>query len=106
MMEVGFTLFILVILIAAIWIIIELKRMKHKLFAVFLIALILFSYLSASIIFKGKDIDFKSISGLTEAGKIYLSWIGSVFANFKSITTHAIDMDWRDENIEESSKEK
>ncbi len=93
-MAIGVTLFIIGILVIAIWIIIEAKRMRHKIFAIFLIALILFSYISASIIFKGQDIDLKSIPGVITASKIYFSWLGSVFNNLKQITTKVIKMDW------------
>ena len=31
-----------------------------------------------------------------DAGKIYFSWLGSVFFNLKTITTHAVKMDWGD----------
>ena len=93
-MVIGITLFVVAVLIVAIWVLIELKRFKHKIFAIFLIALILFSYISASVIFRGQEIDFKTISGLVKATKIYFSWLGSVFLNVKSITTNAVKMDW------------
>jgi MFS superfamily sulfate permease-like transporter len=93
-MVIGVTLFVLAVLVVSIWILIELKRFKHKIFAIFLIVLILFSYISASVIFKGEDIDFKTIPGLIKATKVYFSWIGSIFSNLKSITTNAIRMDW------------
>ncbi len=92
-------------LVASIWIVIELKRFKHKIFAIFLICLILGTYLSFAVVFKNHEIDYKSPTGLMTAGKLYLSWLGSIFINFKSITTNAIDMDWKanttSENIEE-----
>jgi len=93
-MAVGVTLLIVAVLIIAIWVIIEVKRFKHKIFAIFLILLILFTYLSFTAVLKGKDINFKSAVGLKEAGTLYVSWLGSIFGNLKSITTHAIDMDW------------
>ena len=93
-MVIGITLFIISILIIAIWVIIEIKRLRHKLFAIFLIALILFTYISFSLTLKGQDIDFKTVPGLMKATKLYFSWLGSVFGNLKTITTHAVRMDW------------
>ena len=93
-MVVGITLFIVAILIAAVWIIIEIKRLRHKLFAIFLIALILFTYLSFSITLSGKDIDLSTVPGWVSAAKIYFSWLGSIFGNLKSITAQAISLDW------------
>lgn len=93
-MVIGSTLMIMGVLIAGIWILIEIKRLKHKLFAMFLIGLILFSYFSFSTIFKGSDLDFKTAEGLIEGGKIYFSWLVSISGNFVSITSNAINMDW------------
>lgn len=90
----GGTLLIVGVLVAVIWIAIEVKRLKHKVFAVALIGLILFSYISAAVIFKGEEIDFKSPSGLLEASKLYFSWLGSVAGNLGQITSNAINMDW------------
>jgi len=94
MMVVGITLFVVAVLIVAIYVLIELKRLRHKLFAIFLIGLILFTYISFAVVLRGQDIDFKTISGLTEGSKLYFSWLGSIFGNMKSMTTHAIQMDW------------
>ena len=93
-MEIGFTLFVMAGLIIAIWIIVEIKRMKHKLFAFFLIGLILFSYVSFSVVMKDHDLKLNTVSGLITAGELYLSWLGSMFINVKSLTAKAIKMDW------------
>ena len=93
-MVVGVTLFITAVLIIAIWVVIEVKRLKHKLFAVVLIGLILFSYFSVSLIFRGTDVDLKTPSGLFNATKVYFSWLFSISGNFVKITTNAMKMDW------------
>jgi glucan phosphoethanolaminetransferase (alkaline phosphatase superfamily) len=99
-MIIGTTLLIVGILVVGIWIIIEFKRFKHKLLAIFLILLIVFTYVSFLVTLKGKDIDFKSVEGLKQAGTLYFSWLGSVFGNLKTITSNAIKMDWSvDENL-------
>jgi len=97
-MIIGTTLLIVGILIIGIWIFIEFKRFKHKLLAIFLIILIIFTYVSFLVTLKGKDIDFKSIDGIREGGTLYFSWLGSVFGNLKTITTNAIRMDWKPED--------
>jgi len=94
-MKIGVTLFVIGILIIAIWLIIEVKRFKHKALAVFLIALILFTYFSFTATLKGKDLDLKTISGLTTATKLYFTWLGSMFVNLKTITTNEIKMNWK-----------
>lgn len=94
-MAIGVTVLVVAVLIIAIWVIIEVKRFRHKLFAIFLIILILFTYLSFTAVLKGKDLNLASFSGIKEAGKLYVTWLGSIFGNLKSITTHAIDLDWK-----------
>jgi hypothetical protein len=93
-MVVGITLFVIAVLVIAIWIIIEVKRLKHKLFAMLLIGFILFSYVSAAVIFRGNDLDLKSPSGIIDATKLYFSWVISISGNFVQITGNAINMDW------------
>ena len=93
-MGVGIAILIVGILVIGIWVLVELKRLKHKIFAVFLICLILFSYIGGVVAFKDKDVDLKSVPGLIDASKIYFSWVGSVFSNVVTITSQAIHMDW------------
>ncbi len=93
-MAIGVTFIIIAVLIAAIWIIIEIKRLKHKLFAIFLIGLILLGYFSFNLSLREQNVDIKTVSGLIDASKIYFSWVGSAFGNMKLITTNAIKMDW------------
>jgi hypothetical protein len=77
----GIAFFLVVILIAAIWVIIEFKRFRHKFLAIILIALIIFTYFSFTVTLKSYDIDYTTIPGVITAGKIYLSWLGTVFLN-------------------------
>ncbi len=93
-MVIGITFFVIAVLIIAIWVIIEIKRLKHKLFAIFLIALILFTYLGFTMALKGQDVDLKTVPGLIKATNLYFSWLGSIFGNLKSITTYTVKQDW------------
>lgn len=85
----------IVVLSLGIWFFLEFKRMKHKVFALFLIGLVLFIFFSAVFVFNGKEVDYKTGPGVMSATKVYFSWLGSVFGNFKTITTNAIKMDWK-----------
>jgi hypothetical protein len=100
-MALGVTFFVVAFLVIAIWLIIAFKRLKHELFAFFLIGLIIFTYFSFTASIKGHEVDFSSPSGMLEAGKLYFAWLGGVFNNFKSITAYAFKQDWKtiDENI-------
>ena len=105
-MAIGVAVFIMVIAIVVIYTLIEVKRLRHKIFAMFLIALILFSYLSVAFIFRDQDIDFKTIPGVIIASRLYFSWLGNIFVNFKQITTKAIQMDWGTNETAEDFGEK
>ncbi|MDP2672636.1 MAG: hypothetical protein Q8O84_02385 [Nanoarchaeota archaeon] len=94
-MGIAVTIIIIVLIIALIWILVELRRFKHKFFAILLIALILVSYFGFAVTLKGKDINYKSIDGLQTVAKLYFIWIGSIFKNFKTITANAIKLNWK-----------
>ncbi len=91
---IGVTLLVIGILVVFIWVTIEFKRMKHKVFAIFLIALILFAYVTGMMVLRGEDVNLKTVPGIIQASKLYFSWLGSAFGNVQAITTNAIRMDW------------
>jgi MFS superfamily sulfate permease-like transporter len=93
-MALGASVFILAILVISIWLIIEFKRMKHKIFAILLIGLIILTYVSFAIGLKDHKIDLTSVSGVMEAGKLYFAWLSGVFTNLKSITAYAFKQNW------------
>ena len=88
-------LILVVALIAVIWLSHEFKKLNHKIVAIFLILLIVFTYFSFSSAIKGKEIDLKSAVGMKEAGQLYVLWLGNAFNNIKIITGNAIHMNWK-----------
>jgi hypothetical protein len=88
-------LVLVIVLAIAIWLIIEFKRFRHKILAVFLILLLVFTYFSFSAVIKGKELDLKTVDGMKQAGKLYFLWLGNAFKNVKVVTSNAINMDWR-----------
>ena len=103
-MGIGVMIIIIAFIIALIWIFVELRRFKHKFFAILLIGLILFSYFGFAVTLKGKDINYKSIDGLQTVAKLYFIWIGSIFKNLKTITTNAIKLDWKGDSSSINAK--
>lgn len=85
---------LLFLLVAGIWLIVEFKRFKHKIFAVFLIVLILLTYFSFNTVIVKNNIDLKTSDGIKEAGHLYLVWLGGAFNNVKEITANAVHLDW------------
>lgn len=96
---IGIILIVVSILVIGIWMMVELRKFKHQIWACVLIALILFGYLSFTLTTRDHDIDYTSFSGIMKAIKIYLSWLGGVFVNLKSIVGHAIGLDWGSEPV-------
>jgi len=97
-MALNITLIIVAAVIIVIWLLIEMKRFRHKFFAVFLILLIVFFYVTAYFVFKDKKVDLKTMSGINDATKTYFTFLGGVFKNVKTITANAIKMDWNSDN--------
>lgn len=102
-MDLSITLVGIILIIAAIWVILEIKRFKHRALAIFLIFVLLFSYFSFTVVFTGKKLDLSSVNGIKEAGGIYYSWLASIFVNIKSLTSNAIKMDWTAKSAIENS---
>jgi hypothetical protein len=94
MIGLGVIILVITVVVAFIWFNIEFKRMKHKLYAMGLITLIIFLSGSLILTLYGKDIDYTNISGLIEAGGVYLSWLKTVGDNIWTITANAIKLDW------------
>ena len=85
---------IIVIVGILIYLFTEFKRSKDKFMVKVLILLVLLSYFGFSHILKDNNIPLNSPSNLIKIGKVYFSWLGSIFLNLKSLTTKAITMDW------------
>ena len=94
-MELGIIIVGVVVLVILIYVLTEVKRTKHKIFAMFLIALILFTAFSFYVVFNGKNISVKSLSDIEKMGNMYFSWLANTFNNIKIITTNAIQMNWQ-----------
>ena len=93
-MAIGVTLFIVAVVVIAIWVLLEVKRLKHRILAIVLVGAILFVYFTGLYVFKDTGIDYKSIPGVMDAFKTYFTWLFSVSGNFKSITSNAVALDW------------
>ncbi len=93
-MSIATSLVIVGVVIIFIWLIMEFRRFRHKLLAIFLIITVLSLYISFTLAFKNESVNLGSISGIKETLGIYFSWIGAVSQNFKTITSNVIEMDW------------
>jgi hypothetical protein len=98
-MEILFLTGIVLICIAFILFYAKLRYIHHKLHWLFLILLFLFIYISFTASIGGQNLDLKTLGGWEKAGNIYWNWLGNAFDNAKSVTTHAIKLDWNIPNI-------
>jgi len=98
-------LIVTLVVILLIWLFIEIKRAKHKFFAILVILVILFLYFSITIVFKDQSVDYKSMNGISNASKIYFNWLGFFYGNVKSLTLNTINMDWNGNSTKENSKD-
>jgi len=95
-MAIGVTFFVIVVFIILIWFFSKIKRMRHKIWALFLIGLILFTYISFTVSLRDHDVKLNSVSGVIDAGKLYISWLGGVLFNIKSISAYAVKQNWKE----------
>ena len=78
---------------------IHFKHFKTKIAVIFFVLIALFLALSFSGVVHGNNIDLKSPSGVISASKIYVSWLGTIGGNLKTITGNIIRMDWSPKNM-------
>jgi hypothetical protein len=93
-MEIGGVIFVIAVLIVAIWVLFKLRVVQHKFLLLFLILLIAISFFSFNFAFRGEDISIKNVSDIGRIGKLYFSWLGNAINNMKVITNQAIKMNW------------
>ncbi len=90
----GIILFVIGSIMIIVWFINAFSNIKYKIFAVLLIAIILFTYISFSVTIRDENLDLTTVSGFVTANKLYFSWLVNVFKNFKTVTVQAIKLDW------------
>jgi len=90
----GTTLIIIALVFIVVWVLLEIKRFKHKIFLISFVVLIVFLYIGVIVVLQDKQVDLKSISGIMGFTKIYFSWLGSILGNLKLITSNVVQMNW------------
>lgn len=76
----------------------RIRHIKHKVFLIALIMILLFFYTTSSQVLSQHDINWKSVSGAEKAIKIYFTWLVGAFDNLKVLTANAVKMDWTAKN--------
>ena len=90
----GTTLIIISLIIIIVWVLLEIKRFRHKIFLISFVVLMVFLYIGVITVLHNKQINVKSVSGVISFMKIYFSWLSSVVMNLKSISANVVQMNW------------
>ncbi len=88
-------------LVILIYFIFRAGHLRHRLFLVLAIFLLVFIYFTASRVLSGHDINWKSVEGISKGTRMYFSWLGSAFSNAKALTKKKKKMDWSPNNTKE-----
>ncbi len=85
---------IIILAILALIFFLNIAHIRRKATIIIVILLFLFIYITFAAAYHNKEVNFKSASGIYEAGRIYFSWLGQAFGNVKTLASNAIKMDW------------
>lgn len=80
--------------VLAILFIAKLSHLKHKLSIIALIGFVLIVMLTFMKVANTNSLDVGSTSGFFSGVKLYFSWLGNAFNNFKVLTGNVVRMDW------------
>jgi hypothetical protein len=83
-----------IILVILIFVLIEMKYLKHKIKWILLVGCALFIYITFMASISGQNIELNTAEGLKQAGTLYASWLVNGFENMKTLTSHAVKLDW------------
>ena len=85
---------IIAAIVVIILIIFKFKEIRHKFMAFVVIMLIVFTIAAVLQIRSTTKISLASFEGWVSIGKVFVSWIGSLFHNIAKITGFAVNQNW------------
>jgi len=85
---------LLAIGIFAIYFVLKMSHLKHKMGLTAIILFLLILSLTFVSVVNKNSVELNSPSGVFSAVQLYFSWLGHVFSNAKVITGNIIRMDW------------
>ena len=74
--------------------VVKARHVKHRFFAILLVLLVLFFYLTVPRVIQGHDVDLKTFDGIILTVRLYFAWLVHAFGNFQELTGKAVGMDW------------
>ncbi len=85
---------LIIIAIVIVLMFLKFRHVKHRTFAIIIILLLAFFYVSYTKVMATQNLDLKSLSGIDNAARLYFSWLYSAGINVKALAGNAIHMDW------------
>ncbi len=70
------------------------KELKHRLGLLVIAFLAIFLFLSVYQVYSTNSLDLSTFSGIVQAGKVYFSWLGTIFHNAGKVSSFAVQQDW------------
>lgn len=89
--------FLIIALIALLLVFILFKwnNARTRLAFLFIILGVSFLLLTGYLIFSGKEVNLKTVGGISDAAKTYVSWLGNAGANIVKVSTYAFKQNWK-----------
>jgi len=91
------TIVIIAIIVIALFFL-KVEHIRRKVVIVVVLLFILFLYLTITNLSRTHSFDFKSVDGIANVVKVYLTWLGQSFDNLKILMGNAVKMRWFPEN--------
>lgn len=85
---------IIALVVVVLFLILKYREIRHKLSFIVILVLLLVLGVTFWNVYSTNHLKLDSFDGVTRAGKVYFSWLGSVFGNLKGLTAYAIKQDW------------
>ena len=80
--------------VVALFIFLRFREIRHRVTHVVIILLVVLLVGSIATVYLSNDVDLTSFEGIASAGKVYFSWLGTMFGNIGKVSTYAISQDW------------
>jgi len=76
----------------------KINHLRHKIWIVAVILLVIFLYMTVSLVYKENELKVDNTEDFFHITKVYLGWLGNGFNNLKSLTGYAVKLDWGSSN--------
>ncbi len=70
------------------------REIRHRVTHIVIILVVVLLVGSIAQVYFSNDVDLGSFDGIANAGKLYFSWLGTVFVNVGKVSTYAVYQDW------------